>query len=122
MGRAGLQHVLGLEVRAGAVGAGDGGGDAGFALHRQGVDALQLRVQAEGGVQLQHLVGLHGDRAAQVGVVGVTDRRRDGQAVHAAPADDDDQLLPGEIALGGREGLRAEEVDGDAQAGAQAEQ
>jgi hypothetical protein len=42
---------------------------------RARVHRRQLGVQAERAVQLQHLIGLHGDGAAQAGIGGIADRR-----------------------------------------------
>ncbi len=79
----------------------------------------QGRVQAEGVVELQRAAGLveagDGDRAAQRRVVGIADRRRDGEPVHAAAADHHDQLAVLQRAVGGGEGLAAEELDRDAE-------
>jgi hypothetical protein len=119
---ASLQHVLSLEVRARAIGAGDGRGDARLALQGQPVHRRQLGVQAERAVQLQHLIGLHGDGSAQAGIGGIADRRSDRQAVHAAAADHHHHLAFGQVALAGGEGLAAHEADRDAETGGEAQE
>ena len=114
---AALQHVLGLEMRAGAVGGGDGRGDAGLALQRQGVDGGQLGVQGEVAVELERLIGWDGDVAPQALIGAIADGRRDGEPVHAAAADDDHQLLPGQVTVGGRVRGAGGEDDRGASAG-----
>ncbi len=95
---AALQHVLGLEMRALAIGGGDGRGDARLALQRQGVgrpSCAGCRPKVSSSFRAPSLAAEAGRwRWRRAGRRSwVADRRRERQAVQAAAADDHHQLL-----------------------------
>ena len=106
-------------MRTFAVGRGDRRGDPRLALHRQPVRHGHRGVQPEGAVQFQRPAGLaegrQGDGAAQGRVGGIAHRRRQGEAVQAAAADDHHQLLAGRRPFAVGPGSGAEKLHGDAQ-------
>ena len=112
-GRAGLQHVLRLEVRARAVGRRDRGDDARLAGPGHGVHGGKLRMERERPVERQRVV--QRQAAAQALVLAVADRRGDRQAIHAAAADHHDDLLLVERRLR-RQGRDGQQLQGQAEA------
>ena len=97
--RAVLEQVLAVEMRAVAVGRGDGMDDGELALGVDVVQRRQGRMQAEEAVEIDGAVALagrgDGEIAAQRAIVAVAMGRHGGEAVHAAAQDDDDEAAVG---------------------------
>ncbi len=118
---AAFQVVLGLEMAAAAVMAGDGVQNRGVAGFVEGVDGLQRRVQAVEAAEIEQAAigaGLgQGQFTTQADAVRIAVGLNGGQAIQRAAQQEDDEALVGGGGAEGQRGAAKGEGGGEAQQG-----